>query len=400
MSASLDLPAAPPATTAANQPPRATARTLAARLGAPSALASRVPSVRVPAVKLPTAARNAWNLTLGEGLEPYTPTPSRVIDDGPHRTLRKYDVPADGNHDDHPVLLVPPLAVDISCFDLRPEQSLAQHLIDTGHAPYVIDYGTIAFADRDLGFEEWIDDIIPAAIKRVSAENGGKPIDVVAWCLGGTMTLLSAAAHPEQQIRSIATVATPIDYAKLPNLVPLRTAARFTGGRFTTYGTKLMGGMPSPFVKLTFRATAFQRELKKPWFIARNLGNTETLARMESIERFMGQMPGYPGRLYLQLWQRIMLRNDLAKGQLILGDRRIDLGRVNKPVLAIAGTGDAITSVPAARHLGTILTGSPGVRFETAPGSHLGVLAGPGAPEHTWPHIDAFLAEQQAAANA
>ncbi|WP_149359196.1 alpha/beta fold hydrolase [Lolliginicoccus suaedae] len=373
MSASLDLPTAPP-----TAPEKS------------SAFASRIP----------TAARNAWNLTLGEGLEPYAPTPSTVIHEAPHRTLRKYDVPAGGNHDDHPVLLVPPLAVPISCFDLRSEQSLAQHLIDTGHAPYVVDYGTISFADRDLGFEEWIDDIIPAAIERVSTEHGGKPIDVVAWCLGGTMTLLSAAAHPEQPIRSIATVATPIDYAKLPNLVPLRTAARFTGGRVTTYGTKLMGGMPSPFVKLTFRATAFQRELKKPWFIARNLGNTETLARMESIERFMSQMPGYPGRLYLQLWQRIMLRNDLAKGQLILGDRRIDLGRVDKPVLAIAGTGDAITSVPAARHLATILTGSPGVRFETAPGSHLGVLTGPGAPEHTWPHIDAFLAEQQATANA
>ena len=25
---------------------------------------------------------------------------------------------------------------------------------------------------------------------------------------------------------------------------------------------------------------------------------------------------------------------------------------------------------------------------------------GPGAPEHTWPHIDAFLDEQQAAARA
>ncbi|GGC54039.1 alpha/beta fold hydrolase [Hoyosella rhizosphaerae] len=360
-------------------------------------------SVRIalPRREIPLAARNAWKLTFGEGLEAPSPVPSTIISDGPHRTLRKYDVPprnADDN--DHPVLLIPPLAVPISCFDLRPGQSLAQHLIDTGRTPYVIDYGTIGFADRKLGFEEWIDDIIPAAIARVSQEHGGKPVDLVCWCLGGTMALLSAAAHSDQPIRSIATVATPIDYSKLPNLYPLRTAAKFTGGRVTTLGTMAMGGMPSPFVKLTFRATAFQRELKKPWFIAQNLRNTETLARMEAIERFMAQMPGYPGRLYLQLWKRIMIRNDLAKGQLILGDRRVDLSKVSVPVLAIAGTGDAITSVPAARHLKSVLTNAPSFQFETAPGSHLGVLAGPHASETTWPYIDAFLTEQQKAATS
>ncbi|MCW4354394.1 alpha/beta hydrolase [Hoyosella sp. YIM 151337] len=345
---------------------------------------------------IPAAARNAWSMTFGPDLEPPQPTPSTVLYDEPHRTLRRFERPG-CEPGDAPVLMVPPLAAPATCFDLRPGQSLAEHLLKTGRTPYVIDYGTIDFADRHLGFEEWIDHIIPAAIRRVSAEHGGKPIDVVCWCLGGTMTLLSASAHPDLPIRSIATVATPIDYSKLPSIYPLRTIARITGGRITTLGTKLLGGVPAPLVRLTFRATAFERELKKPAFIARNLTNTETLARMEAIERFMGQMPAYPGKLYVQLWNRIMLRNDLAHGGLKLGSRFIEFKHLKVPVLAIAGTGDAITTVPAARHLLSVLTGSPMVRFETEPGSHLGVLAGPGARETTWPHIDTFLTEQQAA---
>ncbi|MBB3036438.1 alpha/beta fold hydrolase [Hoyosella altamirensis] len=346
---------------------------------------------------VPTAARNAWGMTFGGGLEQPQPAPSTVIYDEPHRTLRRFERPSGTETPavDVPVLLVPPLAVSASCFDLRPGQSLARYLVDTGRTPYVIDYGTISYADRDLGFEEWIDDILPTAIRRVSEEHGGKPIDVVCWCLGGTLTLLAASAHPDLPIRSITTVATPIDYSKLPNLYPLRALARITGGRITTLGTKLMGGMPAPIVRLTFRATAIERELKKPVFIAKNLANTESLARMEAIERFMGQMPGYPGRLYLQLWKRIMLRNDLARGGLKLGDREIRFENLRVPVLAVAGVGDAITSVPAARHLLQVLTGAPLVRFETEPGSHLGVLAGPGAKDTTWVHIDRFLTEQQ-----
>ncbi|TSD96019.1 alpha/beta hydrolase [Skermania sp. ID1734] len=341
------------------------------------------------AAAVDTAARNAWALSFGEGIERHVPTPSTLLFDEPHRQLRRFG--RDGDRRGRPVLLVPPLAAPATCFDLRPGQSLAEFLLDTGRTPYVIDYGTIGYADRNLSFETWIDDILPTAIQRVSDDNG--EVDVVAWCLGGTLSLLTAAAHEDLPIRSIATVATPIEYAHLPSLQPLRMTAKLTGGRLVTTFNRLAGGIPSPIVQASFRFTALDREIKKPWFIARNLLETETLARMESIDRFMGAMPGYPGRFYGQLWGRIMLRNDLAEGGLRLGERRIEFARVGVPVLAIAGTGDAITSVPAARHLVEVLTGAPSVRFETEPGSHLGVLTGPHARATTWAHIDRFFAE-------
>ncbi|MFH5207507.1 alpha/beta fold hydrolase [Antrihabitans spumae] len=338
---------------------------------------------------LDKAARNAWSLFVGDGVEPYSATPSTVIWDEPHRELRRYDTDAPRGS---AVLLVPPLAAPATCFDLRPCQSVVQHLQSSGRTPYVIDYGTITWEDRTLGFEEWIDDIIPNAIRKVSEDNGGEPVDVVAWCLGGTMTLLSAAAHDDLPIRSIVTVATPLDYSKLPSVAAYRVLSRVTGGIEGTMFNRLFGGIPAPVVQASFRATALEREIKRPWFIARNLHDTEAMARMESIERFMGQMPGYPGRLYGQLWGRIMLANDLAKGRLQLGDRTIEFANVTVPVLALAGTTDAITTQASARHALDILTGAPSVQFEAVPGSHLGVLAGPGAKDTTWPHIDRFLA--------
>ncbi len=62
------------------------------------------------------------------------------------------------------------------------------------------------------------------------------------------------------------------------------------------------------------------------------------------------------------------------------------------PVMAIAGNGDLFFAPPAsAHHVATLLTDSPGVRLETAPGGHLGVLTGRSARDTTWHYIDEFL---------
>lgn len=339
---------------------------------------------------LSAAARNALALSFfGDGIERHQPTPSAVIHDAHHRTLRRFgdDTGSAGN----PVLLVPPLAVPADCYDLRPGQSLAEFLLEQGRTPYVVDYGDIGYSDRGLGFEDWIDDIVPGAVRRVSADAGGKPVDVVAWSLGGTLSLLTAAAHDDLPIRSVTTVGTPIDYDKNPAVIPLRLLTRLTGSQPLAAATHLMGGVPALVVQLGFRSTALHRELTKPWFIVRNLHDTETLARMSAVERFMGAMPGYPARLYSQMHERLVVANDLASGRVHLGTRVIELANLQVPVLAFGGSTDAIAPMACATPITEVLTGAPSVRFEAVPGSHLGLLAGPGARTGTWPHLEDFL---------
>jgi polyhydroxyalkanoate synthase len=146
-------------------------------------------------------------------------------------------------------------------------------------------------------------------------------------------------------------------------------------------------------VRAGFKATALQRELTKPLFVLRNLHDAETLGRMEAVDRFIGSMPGYPGRLYGQIYDRLLLRNDLAHGVLKLSDRTIDLADVHPDVLIVAGDEDAIAPVDCVRRACDVLTGARSLRFETAPGSHLGVLTGPEAATATWRHLAEFLSD-------
>jgi polyhydroxyalkanoate synthase len=68
-------------------------------------------------------------------------------------------------------------------------------------------------------------------VRRVSADAGGAPVQLVGWCLGGIMSLLAAAADPTLPINSIATVASPFDFRRGRLLQTLRPVDRLTGGR-------------------------------------------------------------------------------------------------------------------------------------------------------------------------
>ncbi|QNG17353.1 alpha/beta hydrolase [Rhodococcus triatomae] len=338
--------------------------------------------------------RNAWGLSFGSGIRPTEPTPSTRIAEGHHSDLYRFTGPAEDGGT--PILLVPPLAAPATCFDLRPGQSLAAHLAAGGRPVYLVDYGEMRYADRGMGFEAWTDDILPRTIETVSAHHSGSPVDVVGWSLGGTLSLLSAAARPDLPIGSIVALGTPIDYTRIPTIAPLRIIGRFTGDRPLTSTTGLLGGLPSPIVQASYRFTALPRELMRPMFIARNLHDTESLAHMESIDRFMGSMPGYPAKFFQQMCAQLILGNSLADGYFDLDGRIVELADIRNRVLLIAGTEDVIAPTASVEAGQTALTGAKELRYDTVPGSHLGIVAGVRSRETTWAQIDGFLAEVSA----
>ncbi|MCX6400101.1 MAG: alpha/beta hydrolase [Propionibacteriales bacterium] len=341
---------------------------------------------------LSTAARNAWAISpLGEGVEQYDGLPATVLSDAPHRRLSRYDrsTPATAAR---PVLLVPPLAVSARCFDLRPGQSLAAHLVAGGRSAYLVDYGAIGFADRAMGFETWIDDILPTAIHAVMADHDAEAVDLVGWSLGGTLSLLTAAAHPDLPIGSLTAFGTPIDYSRIPAVQPLIAADRLIGSRAMVVPTAVLGGVPRHLVRASYRAMAPRRELTKAVHLARHLLDTEALARTTAIDDFIGEMPGYPGRAYHQIHTRLMARNELTSGVVNLSrDRAVHLDAIKAPVLFVGSETDNIADGPAVRAGVDVV---PGARYAAADGlSHLGLVAGPRAAELSWAAMDDFLAE-------
>jgi polyhydroxyalkanoate synthase len=332
-------------------------------------------------------------MLLGGGVADLRRLPASVIHEEPQCTVLRYRWPRADPLDGPPVLLVPPLAGSSRCFDLRRGHSLAEHLLRKGHPTYLLEYGQITWDDRGLGLEHWVDAVLPAALDAASADVDGEPLHVITWSLGGILALLTAAAHPAVPIASVAAVAAPFDSSKLPLAVPALAVADVTGAHlFVTWLYRAMGVAPEPLVRRLFQLQAIDKQLTKPLTRLRHLHDRDYLAGIEAVDRFVSEIEGYPGRTIGQLVHLIFRRNELAGGSLELGGRVIDLEDVRVPVLAVAGDRDLLAPRRAVHHVGELLHHAPIVRRVTAPGGHLGVLAGRRARETTWSAIDAFIA--------
>ena len=339
-----------------------------------------------------SAASNVAHRVFYGGLADLRPMPRTLIDDGTLREVYHYRPAAKVVEQGDPVLLVTPLAAPAICYDLRRGCSLVEHFVRAGRPTYLVEYGEVSFRDRNLGMEHWIDEVIPTAIREVSAHAGGRPVHVVGWSLGGIFSLLAAADSPDLPIASISVLGSPFDVSLVPLVAPLRPLLNLTEGRgMITRAYQLMGGAPKPLVKWAYQLSSFQKLVTKPIAVATHLDDTEWLAQIEAVDRFTANMIAYPGRTFGQLYHRFLKANALKSGSMELDDRTIAVADITAPVLVFGGATDGIAPVSAVKAVVPLLSGSREVRFEIVPGGHLGMLTGRGARTTTWRALDEWI---------
>ncbi len=341
-----------------------------------------------------TAAGNVAHRVLNGGLADLRPMPRTLVAEGALREVFHYPPAAPVRAQGDPVLLVTPLAAPALCYDLRRGCSLVEHLVEGGRPTYLVEYGAVSFQDRDLGMERWVEDVVPAAVRDVSEHAGGRPVHLLGWSLGGTFSLLAAAADPGLPIASIMALGSPFDVREVPLVAPLRPLLDLTDGLGALNRLyQAVGGPPVPLVRWAFQLSSVQRLVTKPLAIAGHLDDGDYLAQLEAVDRFAENITAYRGRTFGQLYHRLLGGDALVDGAFDLGDRTVSVADVAAPVMAFAGAADGIAPAPAVKALVPLLTGAREVRFEIVPGGHLGMLTGREARTSTWPLVDAWVDE-------
>ncbi len=297
-----------------------------------------------------------------------------------------------------PILLVPPLGAPDLAFDLRRGNSLVEFLLEQGRTVYIVTYDAALWRGRRRGLETWVDDVVPAAAARVSAEetpDGAtpRPVHLAGWSLGGLFVLLTAAAHLDLPIGSVTAFASPVDVDAVPIVAPFRSIAEYTGGHIFTTAYRLLGGLPAPAVRAAFLLASVDRYVTKPLTILTHLDDRQLLEQMEAVDELMNNMVAYPGRAFGQVYHHVIRGNEIATDSVRIDDRPVRLADVTAPVLLIAGADDGIAPVDGVRRGTELLTASSDLRFSVEPGGHLGVLSGRRARDHSWATFLDFVSE-------
>ena len=116
-----------------------------------------------------------------------------------------------------PVLIVPPWINKYYILDLRPENSLVKYLVDSGYRVFVISWVNPDASHAGQNFEDYMEQGPIAALKSIEMITGIKQVNVIGYCMGGTL-LACAAAYLKaikdgDRITSATFMATLIDFS-------------------------------------------------------------------------------------------------------------------------------------------------------------------------------------------
>lgn len=138
-------------------------------------------------------------------------TPADVVHAENKWRLLRYRARPEGLAYATPVLMVPSLINRHYVLDLMPGKSLAEFLVAKGHDLYCIDWGTPGPEDRWVTFDDVCDRALGRAIRVAARTSASDAVHLFGYCLGGTLAVIHAAAHPER-VRSLLALAAPVRF--------------------------------------------------------------------------------------------------------------------------------------------------------------------------------------------
>ncbi|MCE0759143.1 alpha/beta fold hydrolase [Marinobacter sp. G11] len=296
-----------------------------------------------------------------------------------------------------PIVIIPPLAVNMLIYDLFPQRSLVRFLRAKGFEVYLIDWGIPKREHTHYNMHTYVAELLPAYLNRVREHSGEQELSLHGWSMGGMFTLFYSALSKDQHIRNAIVLGLPIDshasgaigwmyqrIADVAEVVRKRTGFKlhdlkphwfYTPGWANTIGFKLTNPVGS---------------VMGYWELLVRLGDREFVTNHATTSAFLDRMVAYPGGVIQDTVVRVWIDNQLAKGQIQIGEDFARLENVNANLLAIAGQEDTLATPGAAKRVMDHVS-SADKTFRVAPGGHMGILAGSKAPRASWLELAEWL---------
>ena len=143
-------------------------------------------------------------------------TPGKVVFQNDLMQLIQY-VPTTSEVDKTPLLIVPPWINKYYILDLRQKNSFIRFALDQGITVFVISWVNPDEKHANKTFDDYLLEGPHAALGAIEKATGEHNINMIGYCLGGTLTaslLAWMAAKDERRVKSVTFFTTLIDFSE------------------------------------------------------------------------------------------------------------------------------------------------------------------------------------------
>ena len=117
---------------------------------------------------------------------------------------------------ERPTLIVPPSINKFYILDLQQDNSFVRYCLEQGQDVYLISWTNPSPEQRNLSWDDYVGDGILKAIEVSKAVSGHEKLNVVSWCVGGTLmasALAVLANRKDNSVGSCTFLTTLIDFS-------------------------------------------------------------------------------------------------------------------------------------------------------------------------------------------
>ena len=278
---------------------------------------------------------------------------------------------------ERPYLMVPPCINKFYILDLQPDNSVVRYMVEQGHTVFLVSWKNPDATMSKVTWDDYVGDGVIKAIEVVKDIGGTDQINVLGFCVGGTLTstaLAVLAARKKDYVASLTLLTTLLDFSDSgildvfidEGMVKLREST--IGGEGGHFG--MMSGLD---LGNTF---SFLRPNDLVWnYVVENYLKGNSPPPFDLLY-WNGDSTNLPGPMYCWYLRHTYLQNELIKpGKLSVCGEKVDLGKITVPAYIYASHDDHIVPWKSAYQSTQILKGKN--RFVLGASGHIAGVINP-----------------------
>jgi polyhydroxyalkanoate synthase subunit PhaC len=312
-------------------------------------------------------------------------TPTDVVYREDKMSLLRYRSPYGPPHNPVPLLIVYALVNRPYMADLQEDRSLVRGMLRAGQDVYLIDWGYPDRADRYLTIDDYVNGYIDRCVDVICERHDIERVNMLGICQGGVFSLCYSAMHPHK-VKNLIPMVTPVDFKTPDDLL-----SRWVQGIDVDVLVDTMGNVSGDLMNWMFLSLKPFRLMGQKYLDMVDVLDDEEQARnFLRMEKWIFDSPDQVGETFRQFMKDFYQNNRLIKGEVEIGEHKVDLKKVTMPVLNIYARQDHLVPPPAS----IALKGYVGARDYSEldfPGGHIGIYVSGKSQKTVPPAIGEWL---------
>ena len=238
-----------------------------------------------------------------------------------------------------PVLILPAWIMKYYILDLSPHNSLVKWLVKQGHTVFIVSWRNPDAKDRNLSMDDYYRLGAMAAIDTVSSILPERKINLMGYCLGGTLALITAAAmgrEGDKRLNSLSLLAAQGDFTDAGELMLFITKGEvdFLESMMWDQGyldTKQMAGS---FQMLRSYDLIWSKMIHD-YMNGTQRGMIDLLAWNADATRM-------PYKMHSEYLERLFLNNEFAEGHFTVEGKPVAAKNIQVPIFAVSTKKDHV----------------------------------------------------------